>query len=69
MFEKAHKKFLEEKKDAIEPIKAEGLILSDIDEASLVTEEDVQAALSEWKQQAPERFKDILEAEDAEPSK
>jgi phage-related protein (TIGR01555 family) len=66
---KGKAKMVSSKVDAIEPIKAEGLILSDIDEASLVTEEDVQAALSEWKQQAPERFKDILEAEDAEPSK
>jgi len=69
-FQKLHEAILEEKKeDAIEPIKAEGLILSDIDEASVVTEEDIRAALTQWKEEAPERFKDILEAEDAEPTK
>ena len=56
------------KEDAIEPIKAEGLILSDIDEASLISEEDITAALSQWKEEAPERFKDILEASDVEPT-
>jgi uncharacterized protein len=56
------------KEDAIEPLKAEGLILGDIDEASLVTQADIDAALNQWKQEAPERFKDILEAGDAEPT-
>jgi len=55
------------KKDAIEPIKAQGLILSDVDEASLINPEDIDAALNQWKEEAPERFKDILEAEDAKP--
>jgi phage-related protein (TIGR01555 family) len=69
VFEKVHKEFLEKKEDAIEPVKAEGLILSDIDEAAQITAEDIDAALNQWKQEAPERFKDILEAEDAEPTK
>lgn len=55
------------KKDAIVPMKVEGLILSEVDEASLIKQEDIDAALNQWKQEAPERFKDILEAEDAKP--
>ena len=54
------------KKDAIEPVKVEGMLLSDIDEAALISEEDIAAALNEWKQEAPERFKELLEADNAE---
>lgn len=54
------------KKDAIEPMPVEGMILAGIDEAALVSEEDIQAALNEWKEEAPERFKEILEADNAE---
>jgi len=59
-------KMVSSKTDAIEPIKAEGLILGGVDEASLVTQADIDAALNQWKQEAPERFKDILEAGDAQ---
>ena len=69
VFEKVHKEALAKKEDAIEPIEAQGLILADVDEASLITEEDVDAALNQWRAEAPERFKDMLEAEDAEPTK
>jgi len=55
------------KEDAIEPLKTSGLILADIDEAALINEEDISAALNQWKEEAPERFKDILEAEDVQP--
>jgi phage-related protein (TIGR01555 family) len=55
------------KQDAMEPMKVEGLVLSDVDEASLISQEDIDAALNQWKEEAPERFKDILEAEDARP--
>ena len=55
------------KEDAIEPLKTSGLILADIDEAALIDEEDISAALNQWKEEAPERFKDILEAEDVQP--
>jgi phage-related protein (TIGR01555 family) len=55
------------KVDALEPMKVEGLILSDVDEAALISPEDIDAALNQWKEEAPERFKDILEAEDARP--
>ena len=54
------------KKDA-EPLKTSGFILSNIDEASLIDEQDISDALNQWKQEAPERFKDILEAEDDQP--
>ena len=69
VFEKVHKEVLAKKEDAIEPIEAQGLILADVDEASLITEEDVDAALNQWRSEAPERFKDMLEAEDVEPTK
>jgi phage-related protein (TIGR01555 family) len=55
------------KQDAMEAMKVEGLVLSDVDEASLISQEDIDAALNQWKEEAPERFKDILEAEDARP--
>jgi phage-related protein (TIGR01555 family) len=55
------------KQDAMEAMKVEGLVLSDVDEASLINPEDIDAALNQWKEEAPERFKDILEAEDAKP--
>lgn len=59
--------YFKEQKDAIEPLKASGLIFSDVDEASLINQADIDAALNQWKQEAPDRFKDILEAEDARP--
>ncbi len=37
-------------------------IVSDLEE------EDLNEALNNWKTEAPDRFKDILEADDAEPS-
>jgi hypothetical protein len=57
-----------EKNDAIAPLKTEGMILADIDEAAQISAEDIDAALNQWKEEAPERFKDILEAEDVEPT-
>jgi len=60
-------KMVSSKTDAIEPLKTSGLILADIDEAALIDEEDISAALNQWKEEAPERFKDILEAEDVQP--
>jgi phage-related protein (TIGR01555 family) len=59
-------KLVSSKVDAIEPVKVEGLMLGDIDEASFISEADVDAALQQWKEEAPERFKDLLEADDAE---
>ena len=61
-------KLVSSKVDAIEPLRTSGLVLGDVDEASLISEEDIDAALNQWKQEAPERFKDILEAEDVQPS-
>ena len=55
-----------QKKDAIEPMKVEGLMLAGIDEAAFISDEDIEKAMKEWKAEAPAQFKEILEAEDAE---
>ena len=55
-----------QKKDAIEPMKVEGLMLAGIDEAAFISDEDIEKAMKEWKEEAPAQFKEILEAEDAE---
>jgi phage-related protein (TIGR01555 family) len=55
------------KKDAAEAMKVSGLLLNDYDEAALVNQADIDAALNEWKSEAPERFKEILEATNVEP--
>ena len=57
-----------QKNDAIAPIQASGLLLNDYDEASLISSEDIDAALNQWKTEAPDRFKDILEAGNVEPT-
>jgi phage-related protein (TIGR01555 family) len=54
------------KKDAIEPMKVEGRVLGGIDEAAFISENDIDKALAEWKEEAPARFKDLLEADNAE---
>lgn len=59
-------KMVSSKVDAIEPIKTGGLILGDIDEAALISEEDVAKALQEWKEEMPKAFDDLLEASNAE---
>ena len=59
-------KLVSSKVDAIDPMKVEGMILGNIDEEAFITEADIDKALSEWKEEAPAKFKDILEAEDAE---
>lgn len=59
-------KMVSSKADAIDPMKVEGMILGNIDEEAFITEADIDKALSEWKEEAPAKFKDILEAEDAE---
>ena len=55
-----------QKKDAIEPMKVEGLMLAGIDEAAFISDQDIEKAMKEWKAEAPAQFKEILEAEDAE---
>lgn len=57
-----------QKQDAIDPLKTSGFILSDDEEAAFISQEDIDAALNQWKEQAPEKFKDLLEAQDVEPS-
>jgi len=54
------------KEDAIEPMKVEGMVLGNIDEEAFITEEDIDEALKEWKEAAPARFKDLLEADNVE---
>ena len=56
------------KQDAMDPLKTSGFILGDDEEAAFVSQEDIDAALNQWKDQAPEKFKDLLEAQDVEPS-
>lgn len=63
---KGSAKMVSSKVDAIDPIKTGGLILGGIDEAALISEEDVVKALEEWKKEAPARFKELLEADNAE---
>jgi uncharacterized protein len=54
------------KEDAIDPMKVEGLMLGDIDEAAFISDEDIENAMKEWKEEAPAKFKELLEADDAE---
>ena len=60
-------KMVSSKVDAAESLKVSGLLLNDYDEAALVNQSDIDAALNDWKTEAPERFKDILEATNVEP--
>jgi len=55
------------KNDAVEAMTVSGLLLNDYDEAALVNQSDIDAALNEWKVEAPTRLKDILEATNVEP--
>ena len=54
------------KEDAIVPMKVEGLMLGDIDEAAFISDEDIDKAMKEWKEEAPVKFKELLEADNAE---
>ena len=60
-------KMVSSKVDAIDPLKVEGTIIGGIDEAAIIEEADIKAALEEWKQEAPERYKTLLEATDLDP--
>jgi hypothetical protein len=53
-------------KEDAEPMQVEGRILGGIDEAAFISEEDIDKALAEWKEEAPARFKELLEADNAE---
>ena len=52
--------------DAIEPMKVEGLMLADIDEAAFISDEDIENAMKQWQEEAPAQFKELLEADNAE---
>ena len=59
-------KLVSSKVDAIEPMKVEGLMLADIDEAAFISDEDIEDAMKQWKEEAPAQFKELLEADNAE---
>jgi hypothetical protein len=42
------------------------LVLGGVDEAALISEEDIAEALQQWKAEAPAQFKELLEADNAE---
>ena len=65
--QKATAEYFKENNDAIEPMRPEGLVLGGVDEAALISQEDIDAALNQWKEEAPKRFQGILEAEDVQP--
>ena len=54
-----------QREDAIIPVKVEGMVLADIDEKAFISEEDIGNALAEWRDEVPDRFKEILEADNA----
>jgi uncharacterized protein len=54
------------KEDAIVPVKVEGLMLGDIDEAAFISDEDIEKAMQQWKEEAPAQFQELLEADNAE---
>ncbi|NDA26305.1 MAG: DUF1073 domain-containing protein [Verrucomicrobia bacterium] len=60
-------KMVSSKVDAIDPIKASGTIVGGIDEAALIEDDDIKAALEQWQKEAPERYKTLLEATDLDP--
>jgi hypothetical protein len=47
-------------------MKVEGLMLAGIDEAAFISDEDIEKAMKEWKEEVPAQFKEILEADNAE---
>ena len=59
-------KMVSSKVDAIVPITVEGVMLADIDEAAFISDEDIEKAMQQWKEEAPAKFKDLLEADNAE---
>ena len=59
-------KMVSSKVDAIVPMTVEGVMLADIDEAAFISDEDIEKAMQQWKEEAPAKFKDLLEADNAE---
>ena len=59
-------KLVSSKVDGIEPMRVEGLMLADIDEAAFISDEDVENAMKQWQEEAPVQFKELLEADNAE---
>lgn len=63
---KGASKMVSSKVDAIDPVKTSGLILGDIDEAAFISDNDIEAALMAWKEEAPAKFQELLEADNVE---
>ena len=59
-------KLVSSKVDAIVPMTVEGVMLADIDEAAFISDEDIEKAMQQWKEEAPAKFKDLLEADNVE---
>jgi hypothetical protein len=54
------------KEDAIDAVKVGGLMLEKLEETAFISDDDIEKAMQEWKAEAPVRFKEILEAKNAE---
>jgi phage-related protein (TIGR01555 family) len=63
---KGKKKTAEYFKEDAASIEASGLVIGGVDEAALISEEDIEKALQQWQEEAPAQFKELLEAGDAE---
>jgi len=63
---KGKKKTAEYFKEDAASIAASGLVIGGVDEAALISEEDIEKALQQWQEEAPAQFKELLEAGDAE---
>jgi len=59
-------KLVSSKVDAIVPMTIEGVMLADIDEAAFISDEDIEKAMQQWKEEAPTKFKELLEADNVE---
>jgi uncharacterized protein len=63
---KGKKKTAEYFKEDAASIEASGMVIGGVDEAALISEEDIEKALQQWQEEAPAQFKELLEAGDAE---
>lgn len=50
------------KEDAIVPLETSGMVLGDIEKSAYISEQDVEEAILAWREESPEKFKEILEA-------
>jgi hypothetical protein len=52
------------KEDAIVPLETSGMVLGDIEKSAYISEQDVEEAILAWREESPEKFKEILEAKE-----